>query len=152
MDFDFPSFVFGAVLASGAAYLMFKVEDSSIANRIAYDLLQAAHETIQGRYRAWHLENPNSEIVNLEDLIFPIENDHFFIQKVHALTTQSDLDIQSYTSVYSKQYDVWFLIRESYDCENIRSKYFYYASNQNFEVLKMIGQPYEFDLARHLKS
>lgn len=150
MDFDLISFVFGAVLASGVAYLMFKVEDGSIANRIAYDLLQAAQETIKGRYKEIHAKDPDVDFSEVN--VLPIENDQFLIQDVPALRTQTDVDIQSYTSVYSKQYDVWFLINESYDCENIRSRYFYYASNQNFEILKMIGQPYEFNLARHLKS
>jgi hypothetical protein len=145
MHFEFISFILGLAVAGSIAYFMARVEDESVANRIAYDLLQAAQETIRGRYRVMQAENPDVDFSKAN--VLPIETEQFLIQEVPSLTTQTDVDIQSFTSVYSKQYSLWFLINESYDCENVRSRYLYYLSNQNFEKRNMIKVPYEFNVA-----
>jgi hypothetical protein len=149
MNFDFLSFVLGAIATGAVARALLWSENLSLAHRIAHNLLQAAQESIAGRYRIMQAENPDIDFSKVK--VLPIETEQFLIQEVPSLTTQTDVDIQSFTSVYSKQYGSWFLINESYNCENVSSRYFYYLSNKNFEKLDIIKIPYEFNLAKHLK-
>lgn len=158
MDFDWLSFLLGLIVSGAGAWLLFWGEKCSLANRIAYNCCENARESIAFEYARYKIKNPEpDELDELEEFekyieqIYPIENEKFIIKKLPELTEQSDVHIEDYLGVYTKVYDMYFLIEEIYNCENCSRRYMYYLSDANFNKGEIIKTPYDVDIVKYLK-
>ena len=150
MHFDLISFIIGLIIAGLIARFFTWSENLSLAHRIAYNLMLDAQKIIKDKLSK--LNTGNLQLDFDDSKIYPIEDENFLIQKVPALRKQSDVHIEEYLAVYSKLYDLWFLIEDNYNCETLRTRYSFYLSDSNFEKRALIKIPYDFDLTRYLKE
>lgn len=136
MHFDFLSFVVGAVTVGIAAWFNARTQNRTLANLVANNVLLEARHIIDVRRLQKVIEDPNVDFSKTS--IYPIENEKFIIQELPSLTVQSDVHIDSYEGVYSKEHDLWFLIEESYSCEDFTRRYTYYLSDAAFNKVEII--------------
>jgi hypothetical protein len=145
--FNVWSFAVGVVFVLIPAMIYAWSEKGAEANRIAYHLCQEARNFMDDKTREWYQNNPEKTL-NHKDFL-PIENDKFKI-----ILAKDGLFNDSF-GMYSKQYECWFLLDESYNpgehVEGVRdviSTNWYCDSN--FRKLTWILNPHKFSLKKYL--